>query len=142
MGRKKSDEAETGREPAEKQGWLHFRTRADLTQRLDAHAAQLGVNRSEAARILLEAGLGETVENAVVKQAIYRLSGVIRRASAGLINDLARELPDQILRELEAEGGVLGPADGSGEHALHGVPDDVDAPDPADDDDVPLLPEG
>lgn len=100
------------REPAAKKDWLHFRTRPDLTERLDALADELGTNRSEAARILLERGLGTDIETAIVKQALFRIGKPLRLAIGKLMNEIAHELPDRVMREMQALG-LDEPDDGS-----------------------------
>ena len=113
--------------------FLTTRVPPELVARLDEEAAQLGIPRSELVRILLERAMGDDETNAVVKQALFRIGKPMREAVGKIMQRLAEELPDELLRAIDAlepmtEEQLDAPRraraqrhDGSGHAALQGV---------------------
>lgn len=78
---------------------LNFRVDSELQEAIDAFAADAGIGRSEACRILISTALGQPAHQAAAREAVFTFSGYRRRLVHGLLARIKEVLPDL----LEAE---------------------------------------
>lgn len=140
------DATQTKKRAKKSGNWIHFRAPTTLTEKLDAAAAALGQDRSNYARLLLEQGLGLDAEQAVIQQAIFRVTPAVNRTVKRLLAQLVAELPNEILRDFAAwaENAPTAPpppkkAPGPVRLIANAIGELLPAP--ADEDDTPILPE-
>jgi hypothetical protein len=91
-------------------GDIHFRTDGELARKLDRAVVKLrktlegeGIRatRSTVARYLLSQALGESIDTAVMREALKHMHLVVHRAANRALHDLIEQLPEYIEEELE-----------------------------------------
>ena len=99
---------------ANKVGWVHFRTDADLDERLDAEAERLrllfedsggvegdaNANRSSVARTLLTIALGDDEFTAVAAESLKHTYAVTQQVMNKLVAESMEKLPEYYQRAL------------------------------------------
>lgn len=80
----------------------HIRLPKDVVDRIDAQAKELGVSRAALLRSLVQTGLGDDVQMAVLREAFYRLGPLLNRCVAYAARQVYDRLPELIEEELTA----------------------------------------
>ncbi len=84
---------------------MHFRVDDALRARIEQQAAELGVSRASFIRMLVQQGMGDPVQQTVLREAYYRLQPVLKRVLYQAITQVNEMVPALVDEELKRESG-------------------------------------
>lgn len=83
---------------------INFRATPDTVARLDEHAREVGLSRGGLVRALIKTSLGDPAQMALIEEASFTASRVLKHAVARALTEFHPRLAGMIAEEIARQG--------------------------------------